>query len=192
MSSGRKLPTVDRAGAAPTSSSPLPGTFLELALDLRSDRLYDLVDDIPDVMGIQAIHPSAAIVKVMSVPDSRCVRVVTPDDHVHIGFHEILIHDLEEEELLFVAMSELGCLRLYHMELAQLWRCPVTWCTVWKGTDCVDHMRRAHNIPSLVPTLDSISRTVVQYVTSGCFGNSCRYSVVQSHWGAAVPPISGR
>ena len=48
----------------------------------------------------------------MSVPDSRCVRVVTPDDHVNIGFHEILIHDLEEEELPFVAMSELGCLRL--------------------------------------------------------------------------------
>ena len=45
------------------------------------------------------------MVKVMSVPDSRCVRVVMPDDHVNIGFHEILIHDLEEE-------SELGCLRL--------------------------------------------------------------------------------
>ena len=36
---------------------------------------------------------------------------------------------------------------LYHMELAQLWRCPVTWCTVWKGTsqDCSDHMRKAHD-----------------------------------------------
>ena len=114
---------------------------------------------------------------------------------MNIGFHEILIHDLEEEELPFVVMSELGCLRmdwpktlftfmsryqfdldqmrksrscthcgkhiqqnlgkhvaLYHMELAQLWQCPVTWCTVWKGTaqDCVDHMRRAHDIPPLV------------------------------------------
>ena len=183
---------------------------------MRSDRLYDLVNDIPDVMGLRAIKPRAAIVKVMSVPDSRCVRVVTPDDHVNIGFHEILIHDLEEEELPFVALSELGCLRLdwpkilftfmsryqfdldqmckncrerfgstqsgtcttcgkhiqqnmgnhialYHMELAQLWRHPVTWCTVWKGTaqDCVDHMRRAHDIPplvkaaNLVPALDS-------------------------------------
>ena len=205
MSSGRKLPPVDRAGPASITSTPLPGAFLGLALDLASDRLYDLVDDIPDVMGLRAIRPSAAIVKVMSVPDSRCVRVVSPDDHVNIGFHEILIYDLEEEELPFVAMSELGCLRLdwpttlftlmsryqfdldqmckdcrerfgstqsgscthcgkhiqqnlgkhvalYHMELAQLWRCPVTWCTVWKGTaqDCVDHMRRAHDIPQLV------------------------------------------
>ena len=48
--------------------NPLPGTFLGLALDLRSDRLYDLVNDIPDVMGLWAIQPSAAIVKVMSVP----------------------------------------------------------------------------------------------------------------------------
>ena len=130
---------------------------------------------------------------------------MTPDDHVNIGFHEILIHDLEEEELPFVTLSELGCLRLdwlktlftfksryqfdldqmhkecrerfgstqsgtctscgkhiqqnlgrhialYHMELAQLWRCPVTSCTVGKGTaqDCVGHMRRAHDIPPLV------------------------------------------
>ena len=37
----------------------------------------------------------------------------------------------------------------YHLELAQLWRCPVMWCTVWKGTaqDCIDHMRRIHRIP---------------------------------------------
>ena len=41
---------------------------------------------------------------------------------------------------------------LYHMELAQLWRCPVTWYTVWKGTsqDCIDDTRRAHDIPPLV------------------------------------------
>ena len=83
----------DRAGATPTTSTPLPGTFLGLALDLRSDGLYDLVNDIPDVMGLGAIQPSAAIVKVMSVPDSHCVRVVTPDDHVNIGFHETMIFD---------------------------------------------------------------------------------------------------
>ena len=43
----------------------------------------------------------------------------------------------------------------------------------------------------LVPTLDSISRTVDQSVTSGCFGNCGRYYVVQSHWSATVPPLSG-
>ena len=41
---------------------------------------------------------------------------------------------------------------LYHMELTQLWRCPVTWCTVWKGTvqDCVNHIRQAHDILPVV------------------------------------------
>ena len=36
-----------------------------------------------------------------------------------------------------------------HLELAQLWRCPVSWCTVWKGTpqDLMDHIRDAHNVP---------------------------------------------
>ena len=55
---------------------------------------------------------SVAIVKVMSVPDNRCVRVLTADDHVNIGFHKVLIHDLEDEDLPFVTLSELGCFRL--------------------------------------------------------------------------------
>ena len=38
MSSG-KLPAVYQAGASPIPSTPLPGTFLGLALDLGSDRL---------------------------------------------------------------------------------------------------------------------------------------------------------
>ena len=37
----------------------------------------------------------------------------------------------------------------YHLDLAQLWRCPVSWCTVWKGTPqgCMDHVRGAHDVP---------------------------------------------
>ena len=89
---------MDQAGTSSASSAPLSGTFLGLALDLRSDKLYDLVQDIPDVMGLRALRPSAAIVKVMSVPDSRCIRVVTPDDHVNIGFHKVLLHDMEDED----------------------------------------------------------------------------------------------
>ena len=35
----------------------------------------------------------------------------------------------------------------HHLELGQLWRCPVEWCTVWKGSvqDCMDHLRSKHN-----------------------------------------------
>ena len=153
-------------------------------------------------MGLRAFRPDTAAVKVMSVRDSRCIRLVTPDDHVACGYHEILLHDMGEEELPFVLFSELDYLRrtwpraifafmmqyqqdlelkrkeckerfgctqsgncthcgkyiqmdlgkhiaFYHLELAQLWRCPVMWCTVWKGTaqDCIDYMRRTHRLP---------------------------------------------
>ena len=200
MASGRS-PDMDQAGPSYAPSDPLPGTFFSLSLDIRSEKLYDLAPGIPDVMGLRALKPNAAIIAAMSVPDSRCFRVVTPDDQVNIGFHEILLHDMGEEELPFIAMSELGYLRriwpqalfvfmsryqqdlermwkecreqfgctqsgncthcgkyiqrdlgkhiaFYHMELAQLWRCPAMWCTVWKGTaqDCIDHMRRIHKV----------------------------------------------
>ena len=36
---------------------------------------------------------------------------MTPDDHVNIKFHEVLLHDMEAEDLPFVALSELNCLR---------------------------------------------------------------------------------
>ena len=234
LSSGVDLPVVDQAGAGLAATDPLPGTFLGLALDLRSDKLHDLGGAIPDVMGLQAIQPRAAIVKVMSVPDSRCVGVVIPDDHVSLAFHEILIHNLEDEELPFVAVSELSCLRLdwpktlftnmsrYQFDLDHLreecwerygstqsgacllvvnifsriwaemlhyttwsWRCPAKWCTIWKGTaqDCVDNMRRAHDI-SEGPLASPLDSAVVQHDTAGCFGNSCGYSVVQSHGNA--------
>ena len=34
----------------------------------------------------------------------------------------------------------------FHLELGQLWRCPVEWCTVWKGlvSDCLGHMQDKH------------------------------------------------
>ena len=35
-----------------------------------------------------------------------------------------------------------------HLELAQLWRCPVSWCTVCRGTpqDLMDHILNGHNV----------------------------------------------
>ena len=38
--------------------------------------------------------------------------MVTPDDHMNIVFHEILIHDLADEEWPLVTLSDLGCLQL--------------------------------------------------------------------------------
>ena len=49
----------------------------------------------------------------------------------------------------------------FHLDLAQLWKCPVSWCTVWKGTpqDCMDHLRNAHDVPWISKTA-SIERFV--------------------------------
>ena len=34
----------------------------------------------------------------------------------------------------------------FHLELAQLWRCPVEWCAVWKGSvrPCLEHLTEKH------------------------------------------------
>ena len=39
-----------------------------------------------------------------------------------------------------------------HLDLAQLWRCPVSWCTVWKGApqDLMDHVCGSHRVPEEV------------------------------------------
>ena len=99
------LPDREQPGPSGAPSGPLPGTFLGSALDIR------LGPDIPDVMGLRAFRPDAAAVKVMSVRDNRCILVVTPDDHVTCGYHEILLHDMGAEELPFVSLSELDYLR---------------------------------------------------------------------------------
>ena len=42
----------------------------------------------------------------------------------------------------------------YHLDLAQLWRCLVSWCTQWKGTSqgCSDHIRERHHVGVTVKT----------------------------------------
>ena len=36
-----------------------------------------------------------------------------------------------------------------HLDLVQLWRCPIAWCTTWKGSpqDCLEHVRSSHDAP---------------------------------------------
>ena len=83
------------------------GSFLKSVSESNLDKLYDLPESIQDVMGLQALRPSAAVCKVMTIPDSNCVRIVMPT-----GFHEILIYDMGQEDWPKVPLSEIGCLRL--------------------------------------------------------------------------------
>ena len=97
----------------PAVLEPLPGIFRGFDLTLQWDCRYDLDKDIADVTGLRAIQPNAAMVKVMSIPNNRCVLVVIPDNNVGAGgFHEILIHDMADVDAPDVPVSELGCLRL--------------------------------------------------------------------------------
>ena len=113
MPSGTGLPDMERAGVASVTEEPIPGIFRGFDLTIQSDRLYDLDTGIPDVIGLRAVQPEAAVVKVMSIPDNRCIRVVIPDDNVGTdGFHEVLIHDMVDADALYVPVSDLGCLRL--------------------------------------------------------------------------------
>ena len=36
----------------------------------------------------------------------------------------------------------------------QLWRCPIAWCTTWKGSpqDCLEHLRNGHDVPWISKT----------------------------------------
>ena len=41
-----------------------------------------------------------------------------------------------------------------HLDLVQLWRCPIAWCTTWKGSpqDCLEHLRNGHDAPWISKT----------------------------------------
>ena len=41
-----------------------------------------------------------------------------------------------------------------HLDLVQLWRCPIAWCTTWKGSpqDCLEHQRNGHDVPWISKT----------------------------------------
>ena len=111
MPSGTGLPDTVQAGVASASEEPIPDIFRGFDLTLQSDSLYDLDTGIPDGIGLHAVQPDAAVVKLMSIPDNRCIRVAIPDDNVGTdGFHEVLIHDMADADAPFVPVSDLGCL----------------------------------------------------------------------------------
>ena len=111
MSSSNMVPEADRPRAVDTDSTQPPETFLRHVLEAHFDKLYDLLENIQDVMGLQALRPSAVVCKVMTVPNNRCVRIVTPDEHVSTGFHEILVNDMGQQDWPQVNLSEIGCLQ---------------------------------------------------------------------------------
>ena len=91
------------------------GSFLKSVSESNLDKLYDLPEGIQDVMGLQALRPSAAVCKVMTIPDSNCIGIVTPDEHVPTGFHEILIYDMGLDCFVCWSLTSL-CHSIGHIE----------------------------------------------------------------------------
>ena len=110
MSSNRLMPVVTRLRTIEEIPSHPSESFLKHVSDTHLDKLHDLSENIQDVMGLQALRPSAAVCKVMTVPNSNCVMIVTPDEHVSTWFHEILVYDMGQEEWPQVPLSEIGWL----------------------------------------------------------------------------------
>ena len=81
---------------------------------LSSAGLFNLdTKRLPDILGLRARQPEAAVMKVMSIPNNRCIRVLIPDENVgHGGFHDVLLHDMAEADSPYVATTDLMALRL--------------------------------------------------------------------------------
>ena len=69
----------------------------------------------------------------------------------------------------------------FHLELTQLWRCPVEWCTVWKGSvrACLEHLTEKHGGSTFCAL-----KNVAKFFPS--------WTVTRSVWQAALQPdVSG-
>ena len=69
MSSNRFTPVVTKPRTIEEVPSHSSESFLKRVSETHLDKLYDLPESIQDVMGLQALRPSAAVCKVMTIPD---------------------------------------------------------------------------------------------------------------------------
>ena len=80
-----------------------------------------------------------------------------------------------------------------HLDLVQLWRCPIAWCTTWKGSpqDCLEHVRSGHDAPWVSktasieryapppPPVDGPSPAMDRVITDRALGHINGYAPVQ-------------
>ena len=89
----------------------------------------------------------------------------------------------------------------FHLDLAQLWRCPVLRCTTWKSTpqDFVDHIRQKHSVPNSAkaanlgcwfPPWTVFGRSAVHASLRGKFMAKLRnFTVAEARWKSNRLPI---
>ena len=85
----------------------------------------------------------------------------------------------------------------FHLDLAQLWRCPVSWCTVWEGMpqDCMDHVRGRMTflgwLRRPVLSVDGSSSGVVGFVEAESLGDFAGRPSLQRYQPVVGPSLSG-
>ena len=120
-----------------------------LALDIWLESLYELAPEIQDVMGLRTLRPRTRAVFACMTRYQQDLELKRKECKERFGCTQSgnCTHCGK-----YIQMDLGKHIAFYHLELAQLWRCLVMWCTVWKGTapECIDHMRRTHKVPLLV------------------------------------------
>ena len=124
---------------------------------------------VPDCRGLDQNFPDVTIVDMGDVPESH---ISLPELSTliqqwqlavinHMGWRQRELEEMRAVAKTRYRQSRPSCtfcgikcdmyrhVARCHLDLAQLWRCPVLWCTVWKGTpqDCMDHIRVAQDVP---------------------------------------------
>ena len=134
--------------------------------DARSIRVL-----VPDCRGLDQNFHDVTIVDMGDLPESQ-ISIPELSELSHKWPPAVINHmrwrQPELEEMEQVAMVQYrkkqpvpcefcGTLHVAHchLDLAQLWRCPVSWRTVWKGApqDLMDHVRGSHRVPEEVQNI---------------------------------------
>ena len=135
--------------------------------DARSVRVL-----VPDCRGADQNFHDVTVVDMGDVPESHVslpelstlIQQSPPAVISHMGLRQQELEEMRAAAKKWFRLSRPSCCTycgilikcdMYrhvarcHLDLAQLWRCPVSWCTVWKGTpqDYMDHLRGAHDVP---------------------------------------------
>ena len=100
MASGTDRTGVDGFGGGSPVLDPVSWKYRGSGVTLSSAGLYNLdTKRLPHVLGLRARQPEAAVVRVMSMPNNRCIRVLIPDENVgYGGFQDVLLHDMAEAD----------------------------------------------------------------------------------------------
>ena len=130
MASGDNRSEADRSGVSFKNQLHVPWNAPESIVTLDTPGVVVLdISAFPDVLGLRGRNDDAEPVRVLPGRTQNSVRVLIPDDRAAPwGFHDVTL--------------------TFYLDLGQLWRCPVSWCTQWKVTpqDCNYHICAKHHV----------------------------------------------